>query len=129
MELAAADVKPGTPPDTAHAPFNYAAPASAPAVEDPTAGVAPAPVPVPAPAPPAGPVGKAVVHNGESGVKEAFNAKAHAALGTAAAATIVGGEALTSATLAASLTALIRGWSRSGQRRMTSRSPAWSPHQ
>ena len=80
----------------------------APAVENPTTGVAPAPVPVPAPAPPAGPVGKAGAHDGESGVKEAFNAKDHAALGTAAAATIVGGAALGGATLGA-VTALSAG--------------------
>ena len=97
MELAAADVKPGTPPDTAQAPAPSIPPA--PAVENPTTGVAPAPVPVPAPAPPAGPVGKAGAHDGESGVKEAFNAKDHAALGTAAAATIVGGAALGGAAL------------------------------
>ena len=43
MELAAADVKPGTPPDTAHAPAPLITPASAPAVENPTASVAPRP--------------------------------------------------------------------------------------
>src|SRR5271157_4218102 len=93
MELAAADVKPGTPPDTAHAPAPLVTPVSAPAVESPAAA-APMPEPVPTPAPPAGPAGKAVAHDGESGVKEASNAKGHAALGTAAAATIVGGAAL-----------------------------------
>ena len=100
MELAAADVKPGTPPDTAHAPAPSITPASVPAVENPTASVAPAPVPVPAPAPPAGPVGKPGAHDGESGAKEAFNAKGHAALGMAAAATIVGAAALGGATWA-----------------------------
>ena len=76
MELAAADVKPGTPPDTAHAPAPLVTPAAVPAFESPAAAAAPTPVPVatpvpvPTPAPPAGPAGKAVAHGGESGVKE-----------------------------------------------------------
>ena len=115
MELAAADVKPGTPPDKAHvpavtpapapvpavtpAPAPAVAPAPTPVVEKPKAAGSPAPVPVPIPAPSvstppppatAGTAGKAATHTGESGVKEASKAKGTATLGTAAAATIVG---------------------------------------
>jgi len=86
MEWAAAYAKPDTPPDTAHTPAPLVAPAAMPAAS--------APVPVPTPAPPAGPVGEAVAHEGKGGDKEASNAKGHVALGTAAAAAIVGGATL-----------------------------------
>jgi len=92
LELAAADVKPGTPPDTAHAPAPLVTPAAAATpVKAPTPAPASTPKPVPTPTPPAAPAGKAVAHNGESGGKEASKDKDRAALGTTAAATIAGG--------------------------------------
>ncbi len=84
-------------------------------MESPTAASTPAPVPVPTPALPAGLVGKAVAHDGESGVKEASNAKSHAMLGTATAATIVGGAALGCRRSLGCRDGPERGWSRPGK--------------
>jgi len=127
MELAASDVKPGTPPDTAHAPAPSVTPASAPAAGSPTVAAAPAPVPIPTPAPPHGPAGKAVAHDREGGVREASNAKGRAVSSTAAAATIVGGAVLGAGATLGAVTALSAGGhdqARANDKQITSVQPA-----
>ena len=109
MELAGADVKPGTPPDPAHPPAPAIPPASAPAVESPTAVAAPAPVAVPSPLSSAGPLDEAVAHGGDMSVKEATDTAGHAELGTAAAAMIAGSAAFGHGAALSAATALSAG--------------------
>jgi nucleoid-associated protein YgaU len=118
MELAAADVKPGTPPGAAQAPApapvpgpgkepgapaataQSAPPAPTPppaagkAGAIPPAGAAPAPVPAPSLSPAVAAAGKAGEHGGALDVKGAAGVAGHAASGTVAAAAVAGGAGI-----------------------------------
>ena len=108
MELAAADVKPGTPPDAAHTPAPSVTPASEPLLGTQKPAAAPTPGPMPTPAAPAGSGGKSAAHGPEGGIKEMSTSKVQNASG-AAAATIVGSAALGGGTVLGAATALGAG--------------------
>ncbi len=102
MELAAAEVKPGTPPDSAHAPAPSLKSALPPVMQSPLAPATSAPLSTPA----ARPLGKTVLDNTKKHPKDISETQGHAALGITAAATMVGGAVFGASAAVGTVTAL-----------------------